>query len=160
MRLMTRCLSMLTIAALLIALVPTPARAGTTPAFTLETSAVHTTGTSAGGGIAVTGVTEILVYVTCTASSAPTRLDVWLQTSMDGGGNWYDMPHEAQMLTAVAGTDITANTAKRNILDNVTSCAAIQRAVARYRNFGGLVRLAWVVSGTSFTFEAKAVGKY
>jgi hypothetical protein len=102
----------------------------------------------------------MLVYVTCTASSSPTRLDVWLQTSMDGGGNWYDMPHEAQMLTATAGTDVTANTAKRNILDNVTTCASIQRAVARYRNFGGLVRLAWVVSGTSFTFEAKAVGKY
>ncbi len=154
-----RSMNVLLVASLVALLLPAPARAGTTPAFTLQASAAQTA-TSAGGGIAVSGVNEILVFVTCTASSSPTRLDVYLQSSMDGGGTWYDMPHEAQMLSASAGNDLTANSLKRNILDNVTSCASTQKAVARYRNFGGLVRIAWVISGTSFTFAATAVGKY
>ena len=136
---------------------PQSAYAGSTR-FELLASGAQTA-TAQGSAISTSGIREMIVYVSCTTSSAPTRLDVYLQSSSDGGTTWYDLPAEAQMLTAAAGTDITStNVVRRNILDNQT-CASAVKAVAKYTVFGDYVRAAWVISGTSFTFGVKAIGK-
>lgn len=136
----------------------TPAWAGSTR-FEVLASATQTA-TAQGGAISVAGLRELTIYATCTASTTPTRLDVYLQSSSDGGVTWYDLPNEAAMTTASAGTDITASvTMKRNVLDNVTSCASAVKAIAKYTVFGDQIRAAWVISGTNFTFSVKAVGK-
>jgi hypothetical protein len=153
----SRFLTGLALALALFLAAPPPAIAGATR-FEILASAAQTA-TAQGGAISVSGIKELIVYATCTASSAPTRLDVYLQSSSDGGTTWYDLPHESEMATASAGTDVTANTNKRNVLDNVTTCASAVKAVARYTNFGDQVRAAWVISGTSFTISVKAVGK-
>lgn len=137
---------------------PLPVHAGATR-FELLASGAQTA-TAQGSAISTSGIREMLVFATCTASNTPTRLDVYLQSSSDGGTTWYDLPAEAQMLTGTAGTDITStNVVRRNILDNVTTCASTQKAAAKYTVFGDLVRAAWVISGTSFTISVKAVGK-
>lgn len=151
----------LTALALMLAMflaLPAPAWAGSTR-FEILASATQTA-TAQGGAISVAGLRELTIYATCTASTTPTRLDVYLQSSSDAGVTWYDLPNEAAMTTAAAGTDITASTTmKRNILDNVTSCASTVKAIAKYTVFGDQIRAAWVISGTNFTFSVKAVGK-
>lgn len=117
------------------------------------------TATAQGSAISVSGIREMTVYVSCTTSTAPTRLDVYLQTSSDGGTTWYDLTAQETILTNAAGTDITSTSVtKRNILDNQT-CASAVKAIAKYTVFGDYVRAAWVISGTSFTFGVKAIGK-
>jgi len=154
----SRSLAVLALALALFLASPPPAFAGSSK-FELLASGAKTA-TAQGGAISVSGVREMLVFATCTASSTPTRLDVYLQSSSDGGTTWYDLPNEMAMTTAAAGTDITStSTMKRNVLDNVTTCASAVNAVGRYTVFGDLVRVAWVISGTSFTIGVKAIGK-
>lgn len=142
----------------LVLAAPLPVHAGATR-FELLASGAQTA-TAQGSAISVSGIREMVVYATCTASSSPTRLDVYLQSSSDGGTTWYDLPAEASMTTATTGTDITStNVVRRNVLDNVTTCASAVKGVAKYQVFGDLVRAAWVISGTSFTISVKAVGK-
>jgi hypothetical protein len=142
----------------LLLLLTAPAFAGATR-FELLASGAQTA-TAQGSAISVSGIREMIVYATCTASSVPTRLDVYLQSSSDGGTTWYDLYNDMAMTTAAAGNDITStSTMKRNVLDNVTTCASAVKAVGRYTVFGDLVRAAWVISGTSFTISVKAVGK-
>jgi hypothetical protein len=152
----SRFLAGLALAAFL--LLPAQALAGSTR-FEILASAAQVA-TANGSAISTSGIKEMVVYATCTASSAPTRLDVYLQSSSDGGTTWYDIPAEFVLLTTATGTDVTStSTMKRNILDNVTTCASAVKAVAVYRVFGDQVRAAWVISGTSFTISVKAVGK-
>jgi hypothetical protein len=153
-----------TLAALLFTLTPTPALAVSATRFDIRTSAAQTA-TGNGGAIPVAGITEMAVLIDCTTSSGTTPvLDLYLQSSSDGGTTWYDLPFELSIATtnpasAAAGVVQTDN---RDILNGTTDCATNDvRAIAKYSVFGDQVRAAWVISGTtpSFTFSVKAIGK-
>lgn len=149
-----------TLALVLIVLLalPSSGRAATTSPFDLLASAVQTA-TGQGGGVPVAGVTELLVFATCTASTSPTQLDVYLQSSSDNGVTWYDLTAELVQATNTGAAETAAVPNKRDVLDAVTTCASAVKAVAKYRNFGNQVRAAWVLTGTNFTFSVKAIGK-
>jgi hypothetical protein len=136
-----------------------PAFAGSTQPFDIQPIGTQTA-SSGGTGINVAGLTELLVYAKCTGSSAPTTLDLYLQSSDDGGTTWYDLPAEVAMLTDGDASETAAVANKRDVFDGVSTCASPVQAVGRYRNFGGYVRARWFITGTSFTFGVKAVGKY
>lgn len=156
----SRFLTVLALAlATFLCLPPAPAHAATTAPFDLLASATQT-GTGNGGGISVAGVDEIIVFATCTASNTPTQLDVYLQSTSDNGVTWYDLTAEVVQTTNTAATETAAVANKRDVLDAVTSCASAVKAIGKYRNFGSQVRVAWVITGTSFTFSVKAIGKY
>lgn len=154
----SRPLAVLTLAVTLFLALPPVARAATTPPFTLLSSGAQTA-TAQGGQVAVTGIKEMIVFATCTASSSPTTLDVYLQSSSDNGVTWYDLTADAVQQTNTAAAETAAVANKRDILDNVTTCASAVKAIGRYTVFGGLVRVAWVISGTSFTIGVTAIGK-
>jgi hypothetical protein len=77
-------------------------------------------------------------HLTCvfkkgTATATVTRLDAWLQGSLDGA-NWFDLMHDGALLSTGTAADITANAAgKRNIFDN-NSTLTPQIAAAKYTN--------------------------
>jgi len=148
------------LALLLLALAP--AWAATSPPFELQASSAQTA-TGNGGGIAVAGVNEILVFFDCTASSGTGEtLDVLLQSSSDGGTSWFDLASDQAIATDGDGTETAATTNDRDFIDLAAdvACSGV-RAVARYRNFGSLVRVRWFIAGTtpSYTFSVKAIGK-
>lgn len=146
---------MLFVAALFV--LPVPAHAASTR-FDILASATQTA-TAQGGAISVAGIKELTVYATCTASNTPTQLDVYLQSSSDGGVTWYDLTADVTQTTNTAASETAAVANKRDILDAVTTCATAVKAIAKYTVFGDQVRAAWVISGTNFTFSVKAVGK-
>lgn len=115
------------------------------------------TATGAGGAIPVIGLKELTVYVDLTAHDTLTRLDVYLQSSSDGGTTWYDLPCRQRVEVSAAGTGGTPGFNVRNILDNAT--AAPERWMAKFREFGDLVRAAWILNGTSVTMSVKGIGK-
>lgn len=154
----SRVLAAILAALTLFLAVPAPALAFTTPPFDLLASGAQTA-TAQGGSTAVTGVKELIVFATCTASNTPTALDVYLQSSSDGGITWYDLTADVVQATNTAAAETAAVANKRDVLDNVTSCASAVKAIGKYTVFGGLVRVAWVITGTSFTFGVKAIGK-
>lgn len=144
-------------------LLPPPAHAATTSPFDLLASAAQTA-SAQGGGIPVAGVTELLVLLSCTASSGTGEtLDVYLQTSNDNGATWFDLPFELGQITDGDGTETTATTNKRDFFELTADvlCTTTGKAVAKYRNFGNQVRVAWFIAGTtpSYTFGVKAIGK-
>lgn len=152
-------LRILALCLILLALLPAaPARAGTTGPFDLIASATQTA-TAQGGQVSVTGIKELIVFANCTASSSPTQLDLYLQTSSDGGTTWYDLTADVVQQTNAAAAETAATTNKRDVFEAVTTCASPVRAIGKYTVFGGLVRVAWVITGTSFTFGVKAIGK-
>lgn len=139
-----------------VALSP-PAWAGSTR-FEVLASATQTA-TAQGGAVSVAGLRELTVFVACTASTTPTQLDVYLQSSSDGGVTWYDLTAETIQQTNTAAAETAAAANKRDVLDAVTSCASTVKGIGRYTAFGDQVRAAWVLTGTNFTFSVKAVGK-
>lgn len=146
------------LAAVLALLLSAPAWAGATRVELLASAAQIATGN--GGGIAVGNLKELTVYVDLTAiSGTAPLLDVWLQSSSDGGTNWYDMLYEAGSMDAAANAvPGSSSTWSRDVLSGVS---ATSRATAIYKSFGDLVRVRWVISGTtpSFTFSVKSIGK-
>lgn len=161
-------------AALLLALTAAPAMAGSK---TLDLQLIAAqTATGTGGAIAVDNLRELMVYVDCTTSSGTGVLDLYLQSSSDGGVTWYDVPYETRLYTPmpanateghhatpnISSASGTADIGARDLLDGVSSCSTEQRSVGIYRTFGNYVRVAWVVTVTSapsYTFSVKAVGK-
>jgi len=158
-----RSLSALLVFAVLAFLLPAgPVRAATTSPFDLQTSAAQTA-TGNGGGVAVAGINELLVFFSCTGSSGTGEtLDVLLQTTSDGGTTWFDLPFELAQATDGDSAETAAVTNARDFiqLGADVACSGVQ-AVAKYRNFGSQVRVKWFISGTtpSYTFSVKAIGK-
>src|SRR5258706_5836752 len=109
-------------------MLPAPARAAATPPFTLIASAAQTA-TAQGGSVSVAGIKELIVFATCTASSSPTALDLYLQSSSDGGTTWYDLTADVVQQTNTAAAETAAVATKRDVLANVTSCASAVKAI-------------------------------
>lgn len=153
----SRFLAAVALALAVLLAAPLPAFAGSNRVELLASGTQ--TASAQGSPINVAGAKELIVFATCTASSSPTTLDVFLQSSSDGGTTWYDLTADAAMTTDGDGTETAAVANKRDVLDNVTTCASAVKAIARYTNFGDQVRVAWFITGTSFTFSVKAVVK-
>jgi len=155
MRRLTALLTIILIAALGIV----PAQAGTQR---IELLASASTGASGnGGGIDVRNLKELLVFADCTASSGTGEvLDLWLQTSSDGGTTWYDMIYERQLQVDADGTE-TAGIANGRDIVNMAADEACEDGIAVYTVFGDYVRVKYIIAGTgpSYTFSVKAIGK-
>lgn len=158
MRLRRSLLAPLAAAALLVA---TPALA-IPPPFQIVASSVQTA-TGNGAPIPVSGIHELLVMVQCTANSGTPTLDLWLQSSSDGGTTWYDLVADWTLQTTnpLNATAKTATATKRDIIDGYSAaCGTDSYWAARYTVFGQYVRAAWVMSGaTSYTFSVTGVPK-
>lgn len=110
-----------------------------------------------GGAQAVANVKEITVFVDLTAIDTGTTLDVYLQSSSDGGTTWYDIAADWSLLTSATRTTGAMVTVPARSIAAFTTAAA--KAVGVYTKFGDLVRAAWFINGTSYTFSVKAVVK-
>lgn len=97
-------------------------------------SVVSAARTASGNGAAFQTVNtdSIEGYLAVTAATAPTSLDVSLQTSLDGGTSWQ---------TVGAFAQVTASTGTKNKV---------------FGPLGDSCRWAWAVVGTSFTFSVAA----
>lgn len=113
-----------------------------------------------GGAQAVANIREMIVFVNFTAETSITRLDVYLQSSSDGGTTWFDIANRVNLTTLATGAHATASTSDRNIPNGGMS-AAPEKAVGHYAEmpFGDLIRAAWIINGTDATFSVKAVVK-
>ncbi len=103
---------------------------------------------------------NLLLNVTAVAGTGPT-LDVYVQTSLDGGTTWYDFVHFNQV-TAV-GEQVAQwsqwNAANANKAPTVTGDAVLAAAtVINGPIVPQQVRVKWVIGGTSpsFTFAVTA----
>lgn len=138
---------------------PAPAWAASTR-FEIQASGAQTASSNS-GGISVAGIREMIVYFDCTASSGTGEvLDLFLQSSSDGGVTWFDLPYEIALQTDGDGTE-TAGTANGRDFVNMAADEACEDGSAVYRVFGDQIRARWFIAGTtpSFTFSVKAVGK-
>ncbi len=145
----------------LLLLLPAPAHAGTTR-FDILASAAQTA-TAQGGAISVSGIKELTVYLSCTASSGTGEtIDVYLQSSSDGGITWFDLPFVLGQRTSATGTENASTTNKRDFLELAADVACSgEKTIAKYDIFGDQIRAGWVIAGTtpSYTFGIKAIGK-
>lgn len=90
-------------------------------------------------------------------------LAVWLQVSDDEGLTWYDLPLDQSSKTSASGTNVVADTHKRNL-----SGTTVHQATGAHQFFGLIrhlvgktIRAAWSITGTGplFAFEVALVGK-
>jgi hypothetical protein len=97
------------------------------------------------------------------ASSSPTTLDVYLQTSTDSGTTWYDFGHFTQV--GAVSTSIQALQWSRRANDATNATAVIvtrDAALAAAKVINGPIvdsafRVKWVIAGTSYTFSLLAI---
>jgi hypothetical protein len=102
-------------------------------------------------------------FLKVTASSSPTTLDVYLQTSTDAGTTWYDFGHFTQV--GAVSTSIQAlqwsrraNSATNATAVIVTGDAALAAAtVINGPIVDSAFRVKWAISGTSYTFSVVAI---
>ena len=128
--------------------------------FEIQASGAQTASSNS-GGISVAGIREMVVYFDCTASSGTGEtLDLFLQSSSDGGTTWFDLPFELAIQTDGDGTE-TAGLINGRDFVNMAADEACEDGIAVYKVFGDQVRARWFIAGTtpSFTFSVKAVGK-
>lgn len=131
---------------------------------TLVASAAKTTSSNSGvinltGGGADAGTFILNV----SASSSPTTLDVYLQTSPDSGTTWYDFGHFTQV--GAVSTSIQALQWSRRANDATNATAVIvtgDAALAAAKVINGPIvdnyfRVKWVIAGTSYTFAVLAL---
>lgn len=158
----SRCLPFLLLTLIAYLSIAPAAQAATTAPFELQTSAAQTA-TGNGGGVAVAGISELLLFFDCTASSGTGEtLDAFLQSTSDGGVTWFDLPFELGLVSDGDGAETLGEANARDFIDlgADAACSGV-RAVAKYRNFGSQVRVKWFINGTtpSYTFSVKAIGK-
>jgi hypothetical protein len=155
----SRALAALALAVAAFLLTPAPASAGSTR-FEIQSSAVQGS-TGNGGGISVSGIREMIVFFDCTASSGTGEvLDLYLQSSSDGGTTWFDLSFELATQVDTDGTETASLTNARDFV-NMAADEACEDGIAKYVIFGDLVRARWVIGGSSpsYTFSVKAIGK-
>lgn len=98
-----------------------------------------------------------------TASSSPTTLDVYLQTSPNAGTTWYDFVHYTQV--GAVSTSIQAAQWSRKVTEATEATGVIvsgDAALAAAKVVNGpiadnFVRVKWVLAGTSYTFSVTAI---
>lgn len=118
-------------------------------------------GAPAAGSIAVgtpdvSRVKAMVAQLSVTAAVAQTSLDVYFQSSVDGGTNWNDFGHFTQV---TATTGLITLTWVRDVSPTVGTGANKDAALAAGVNQGPVGsdwRLKWVIVGTSFTFSVQA----
>lgn len=99
-----------------------------------------------------------------TASSTPTTLDVYLQTSIDQGSTWIDFVHFAQAGAVSTFNHVvqwcrrahelnTANTGDTATGDAVLAAGIVLNTPIVDNYF----RVKWVIVGTSYTFAVNAI---
>jgi hypothetical protein len=130
-----------------------------------ELQAPITTGTSGNSaGVSVRDARELLVMVSCTASSGTGEtLDMYLQTSLDGGTTWVDVPADVAEETSATVTEGTTTANKRDFFELAADdlCSTYLGATGKYVVFGDYVRVKWIIAGTtpSYTFKVVVVAK-
>src|SRR5262249_13003138 len=87
------------------------------------------------------------LQATLTYGSGGTSVDVWVQTSMDGGTTWCDVVHFAQFTTAsaryIAAVQSSAGLAPVAPTDGTLAAGSVNAGV-----FGSLWRIKWTSVGT------------
>jgi hypothetical protein len=104
-----------------------------------------------------------IFFLNVTASSAPTTLDVYLQTSPDAGTIWFDFARFAQV--GAVSTSIQALQWSRRNSDGTQGTQVIvtgDAALAASKVINGPIvdsffRAKWVIAGTSYTFSLTAI---
>lgn len=102
----------------------------------------------------------LVAKLVCSAASGTTpTLDVYLQTSDDGGTTFYDVAHMAQVTGTVSNAAALWATAAVNggdgaYVGNASDASISAGAVSGLPILGRRFRIKWVVAGTSpsFTF--------
>ena len=133
---------------------------------TITASSAKTTSSTAAVnlGLNIGGDPDAATFIlNVTASSSPTTLDVYLQTSPDAGVTWYDFGRFTQV--GAVSTSIQALQWSRKTMDAtqgtsiiVTGDAALaQTKVICGPIVGSYFRAKWVISGTSYTFSLIAI---
>lgn len=108
-------------------------------------------------------IDSALFLLNVTASSAPTTLDLYLQTSPDAGTTWYDFGHFTQVGAVATSIQALQWTRKANDATNATSVIVTgDAALAAAKVINGPIadnffRLKWVLVGTSYTFSVSAI---
>jgi predicted solute-binding protein len=131
---------------------------------TLLASAVQ----SASGTKAITGTSwnapdKATILLNVSASSSPTTLDLYLQTSTDAGTTWYDVAHFTQVGAVATSIQAAqwcriAPAANNDTSVIVTGDAALAAAkVVNGPVADNWMRLKWVLAGTSYTFAVLAI---
>ena len=129
---------------------------------TISASSAKTTSSNS-GTIVLPSPDQATFILNVTASSSPTTLDVYLQTSPNAGTTWYDIAHFTQVgavATAIQALQWCrfATAANNDTSVIVTGDAAL--AAAKVIN-GPIVdsyfRAKWTVAGTSYTFSLVAI---
>lgn len=89
-------------------------------------------------------------------SGTSPALDVYLQTSPDGGATWYDSVHFAQVTAALAaGSELwaTVASAEPTKYHGAAATKSIAASAVGIPLLDRQVRLAWTIAGTSPTFD-------
>lgn len=129
---------------------------------TLVASAARTaTGNSGALSLALEPDAAMIV-VDVTAASAADTLDVYLQTSHDGGATWTDFMHFTQLIAVIKKMMAWSSKpdGNQNRADVTTNAAVLAAAtVVNGPIVPTQVRVAWVIAGTtpSFTFSVYAI---
>ena len=99
-----------------------------------------------------------------TASSAPTTLDVYLQSSTDAGTTWWDFAHFAQLGAVSTGKQVItwSRKAQGAVTANLNQIAGGDATIAAGVVINGPIvdnyfRVKWVIAGTSYTFSVLAI---
>jgi len=122
------------------------------------------TASAAGDAIDVSGFSELLVFLHLTAGSGTlSALDIYLESSDDGGATWYEICADTIFQsTGADGASPAATANARNLLRSTSIVTADTKVAAKYTVFGQKVRGRWLITPTSSpseTFGIKAVGK-
>jgi hypothetical protein len=120
-------------------------------------TAAFNLGSTSGGAESATFLLNV------SASAGPTTLDIYLQTSPDGGTTWYDFAHFTQV--GAVATAIQALQWTRRSMDATNATAVIvtgDAALAAAKVVNGPIvdancRAKWVIAGTSYTFALLAI---
>lgn len=99
-----------------------------------------------------------------TASSTPTTLDVYLQSSTDGGTTWWDFAHFGQLGAVSTGKQVITWSRKAGgaVTANLNQIAGGDGVIAAGVVINGPIvdnyfRVKWVIAGTSYTFSVLAI---
>jgi predicted solute-binding protein len=114
-------------------------------------------------GSTVGGAEAAIFLLNVSASNTPTTLDVYLQTSPDGGTTWYDFAHFTQV--GAVSTSIQSMSWTRRAGEGTESTSVIvtgDAALAAAKVINGPIvdaqcRAKWVIVGTSYTFALLAI---
>ena len=124
-------------------------------------SAKTTSSTSATQNLG--GIDQAVFILNVSASSSPTTLDVYLQSSPDTGTTWYDFGHFTQVGAVATSIQMmqwsrscTASTGDTSVL--VSGDAALASAkIIMGPICDKYFRAKWTIAGTSYTFSLLAI---